>query len=73
MERQWGRDCSILRREWQYSLSWTEKEATYEEGDSKYLRERGQGPKGLDEVKGERERVNKRARRKINCGQKLSS
>lgn len=52
MEKQWGKDCKILRREWQYGLRWTEKEATYEEGDSEKLRERYQEAKELEEVKG---------------------
>lgn len=34
---------------------WAEKEATYEEGDVKKLREQYQEPKGLEEVKGESE------------------
>lgn len=40
VERQWGKDYKILRREGQYHLSLIEKKAIHEEGDSKKLRER---------------------------------
>lgn len=40
VERQWGKDCKILRRKGQYDLSLIEKKATHEEGDSKKLRAR---------------------------------
>lgn len=40
VERQWGKNYKILRREWQYGLSLTGKKTKHEEGESKKTREK---------------------------------